>query len=180
MKYKQLKLNKIMRLHKDKEQFFSRLKKEIFVINELLEFHKNVYLPTVEKFNGKVYNKRFINALKEQCNNELMLIRDRERDEIVIELRFEKHNYTDCKRMYCKLLLNSDYRIDYNATINDDLGNKWIGNLSTEIEDLQSVMNNFDNYLQVANECQEVISKFAELPYQFRNNIVMDQIWYLK
>ena len=81
-----------MRTHKTKENFIARLEKEIVAINELLNFYKNVYLPTLAKFNGKVYNKRFINALKEQCNNELMFIRDKERDEVVIELRFEKHN----------------------------------------------------------------------------------------
>lgn len=169
-----------MRTHKTKETFIARANKEINVINELLSFYKNVYLPTLEKFNGKVYNKRFINALKEQCNNELMFIRDKERDEVVIELRFEKYNYNDRKQMYCKLLVNSEYRIDYNATINDNIGNKWIENLSNEITEINDVIQNYDNYLAIANECQEYINKVAELPYQIRENIAFDKIWYLK
>ena len=169
-----------MRTHKTKETFIARANKEINVINELLSFYKNVYLPTLEKFNGKVYNKRFINALKEQCNNELMFIRDKERDEVVIELRFEKHNYNDRKQMYCKLLVNSEYRIDYNATINDNIGNKWIENLSDEITEINDVIANYDKYLSVAEECQEYINKVAKLPYQFRENIAFDKIWYLK
>ena len=169
-----------MRTHKTKETFVQRAEKEIIAINELLSFYENVYLPTLQKFDGKVYNKRFINALKEQCNNELMFIRDKERDEVVIELRFEKHNYNDTKHMYCKLLVNSEYRIDYNATINDNIGNKWIGNLINEINELNDVIANYDNYLAIANECQKQIDKVAELPYQIRQNIVFDKIWYLK
>lgn len=169
-----------MRTHKTKENFIARLEKEIVVINELLNFYKNVYLPTLAKFNGKVYNKRFINALKEQCNNELMFIRDKERDEVVIELRFEKHNYNDCKYMYCKLLVDNENRIDYIATVNDNIGNKWIENLSREINEIQYVIENYDNLMRVVEDCQKVINEYSELPYQLRNNIAMDKIWYLK
>ena len=169
-----------MRTHKTKETFIERAKKEIIVINELLSFYKNVYLPTLEKFNGKVYNKRFINALNEQTTNELMLIRERENESVCIELRMERHNYTDTKQRYCMLKVNQDFRIDYNATINDELGNKWIGNLTNEINELNDVIANYDKYLSVAEECQKQIDKVAELPYQIRQNIAFDKIWYLK
>lgn len=169
-----------MRTHKTKETFIARAKKEIIVINELLSFYKNVYLPTLEKFNGKVYNKRFINALNEQTTNELMLIRERENESVCIELRMERYNYTDTKQMYCMLKVNKDFRIDYNATINDELGNKWIGNLTNEINEINDVIANYDKYLSVAEECQKQIDKVAELPYQIRQNIAFDKIWYLK
>ena len=82
--------------------------------------------------------------------------------------------------MYCKLLVNSEYRIDYNATINDELGNKWIENLSREINEIQYVIENYDNLMRVVEDCQKVINEYSELPYQLRNNIAMDKIWYLK
>lgn len=169
-----------MRTHKTKENFIARLEKEIVAINELLNFYKNVYLPTLQKFNGKVYNKRFINALNEQKTNDLINIKDKHNDEIIISIYLEKHNYHDCKQMYCMLLVNNEYRIDYNATINDKIGNIWIENLSREINEIQYVIENYDNLMRVVEDCQKVINEYSELPYQLRNNIAMDKIWYLK
>lgn len=169
-----------MRTNKTKEQFIQRLNKEIELNKELLSFYYNVYLPTLQKFNGKVYNKRFINALNEQVTNELMFIRDRKNNEIVIELRFEKHNYSDYQLIYCLLLVDDDYRIDFEKTTNDKIGNAWIENIKTSNIEMQNVINDYDSYLDVAKECQEMIEKYANLPYQIRENIRLDKIWYLK
>lgn len=169
-----------MRTHKTQENHILRLNQEIDILKELLEFHKNVYLPTLQKFDGKVYNKRFVNALKEQVTNNLMLIRDKDYNEIVIELRLATFSYNESKQMYCKVILNNEGRIDYNATINNDLAQKWVENISTQITEIKGVINNYNEYMEFTKQFQEQINKFAELPYQFRENIALDKIWYLK
>ena len=169
-----------MRTQKTKEQFIQRMEQQIQNLTELLNFYNNVYLPTLQKFDGKVYNKRFINALKEQITNKLMFVKDRERDEIIIGIRFTEYNYNDYNSMFCKLLVNNEFRVDYNATINDKIGQKWIENLSTEIEQIKLIISNYDEYITVTQKLQEHINNYSNLPYQFRENIVLDKIWYLK
>ena len=56
-----------------KEQFIARMKKENKHRNDLLEFRNRIFLPTLQKFDGKVYNIRFIKALREANEDELIL-----------------------------------------------------------------------------------------------------------
>lgn len=165
-----------------KEEFIQRLNDEIKLNTMLLDFYTNVFVPTLQKFDGKVYNKRFTNALRDQRTSELMLIRERENDQIVVELYHSKFNYQDCQRMYCKVLTkydNGNERIIAEDSLKDQYGVQWIKNIEIEIENLHQAIENYDKYLAVANECQDAICKFAELPYQFRNNCYMEKTYYL-
>ena len=56
-----------MRTKKNKEQFIEEMKKRINLREQLNSFYNDIYLPTLKKFDGKVYNIRFIKALREQA-----------------------------------------------------------------------------------------------------------------
>ena len=56
-----------MRENMKKEQFIAKCEKRIEVRNIIMDFYLHVYLPTLLKFNGKVYNIRFIKALREKA-----------------------------------------------------------------------------------------------------------------
>ena len=58
-----------MRTKKNKEQFIEEMKKRINLNEQLNTFYNEIYLPTLQKFDGKVYNIRFIKALREQAQN---------------------------------------------------------------------------------------------------------------
>lgn len=172
----------MLHIRKTKEELIQRLNDEIKLNNTLLDFYKNVFVPTLQKFDGKVYNKRFTNALRDQRTCELMLIRERENDQIVVELYFSKYNYQDCKRMYCKVLTkyeNGNERIDAENSLNDQYGVQWIKNIENNIEIIKQTIENYDNYLQIVQDCQDAINKVAELPHPFRMNCIFEKTHYL-
>ena len=105
-------------------EFVKDIEKRIAIRREILEFVENVYFPMMAlKFNGKVYNKRFINALNEEGKkmNEYLYVREREYDHIEISVRVNPYNYTDCETIYVKCNLTNDGRIDYDSTIIDNV-----------------------------------------------------------
>lgn len=161
-----------MRTNKTKEEFIQDCQKRIEIRKEIQQFYKEVYLPTVKKFDGKVYNIRFIKALREQITNPLMYISELEgNDTIEIKIRLTQWNYTDVEWCCCKLVTNNEWRIDYNATINDKAGNKWQENFADGIEEYQNTIDNYDSYMKVADELETTIDKYNKLPFAFRGNI---------
>ena len=54
-----------MRTKSTKAEFVNETKERIAMRETLCDFYYNTYLPTLKKFNGKVYNIRFIKALRE-------------------------------------------------------------------------------------------------------------------
>lgn len=163
-----------------KEKFISRLQREIECSEELLVFYETVYLPTLQKFDNKVYNIRFIKALQEQRTNDWMTIYKKENGHIVISLRLEKFNYRDCVRLYAMVYLNDEQRIDYEATISDELGKSWISSIADGINEKKYIIKCYDEMLAVAKECKEAIKKFKELPFNFQCNIGFCDAHYIR
>ena len=94
-----------MRTKKNKEQFIEEMKKRINLREQLNSFYNDIYIPTLQKFDGKVYNIRFIKALREQAQklNNLMLIRELDnKNAIEIQIRYNQYNYKAylCYKLY--------------------------------------------------------------------------------
>lgn len=168
-----------MRTKLTKEQLISRMKKENDHRNDLLEFRNRIFLPTLQKFDGKVYNIRFIKALRDANEDELIYVRELENDHIVVEKRFERHTYTDCEQLYLKVLLK-DGRIDADASVADDMGMKWIENFKCYTEELLLIGENYDFYMSKCEALQKAINEFAEINYKFRDNITFDNVYLLR
>ena len=171
--------NKTPRLKLNKQLFIEKVETKIERRNSLLSFYKDVYLPTLQKFNGKVYNKRFINALRE-CADDLTCIRDLEYDHIRIQRRRDKFSYTEYEEMYILLKLDGDKRIDADASITDPMGQKWLNSFQEYNDELRSTINNYDKYMTIAEELQKCIYKYSEIPTEFRENIELYDKFYLK
>ena len=57
-----------IRTNKTKEEFIKEMEQRINIRKTLMDFVDNVYFPMMAtKFDGKVYNARFINALNEEA-----------------------------------------------------------------------------------------------------------------
>jgi hypothetical protein len=168
-----------IRTKKTKEEFISEIKQRIEIRNTIMAFVENVYFPMIAtKFDGKVYNARFINALNDEAKkiNELMYVkRGYSVDEIEIQLRLTRYNYTDYESILLKLKTNDEGRIDYEATANDKLNIAWIESFKGGIAECQKSIDNYDEYLKVFVELDSVLRKYNELPYSFRKN--MDTSW---
>lgn len=171
-------MNKI-RVNKSKEEFISEMKQRIEIRNTIMAFVENVYFPMIcTKFDGKVYNARFINALNDEAAkiNELMYVkRGYSADEIEIQLRLTRHNYTDYESILLKLKTNAEGRIDYEATANDKLNIAWIESFKNGIIDYQNCIDNYDEYMKVFVELNEALEKYNSLPHPFRGHL--DKSW---
>ena len=164
---------------KTKEEFIKEMQQRIEIRNTILAFVENVYFPMMcTKFDGKVYNARFLNALNEEAKkvHEFMYVKHGySMDEIEIQLRLTKWNYNDYESILLKVKTNAEGRIDYNATINDELGNTWIKGFKDYIQEYQKAIDNYDEYMKVFEKLGKVLDEYNELPYSFRKNL--DTTW---
>lgn len=168
-----------VRTLKSKEDFIKEMQQRIEIRKTIMEFVENVYFPMIcTKFNGKVYNARFLNVLNEEAKkiNELMYVkRGYSNDEIEIQLRLNKWNYTDYESILLKLKTNAEGRIDYEATINDKLGNNWIESFKSYMNEYQKAIDNYDEYMKVFVKLNNALNEYNELPHSFRGHL--DTTW---
>lgn len=168
-----------MRQKRTKEQMIERLNKQIAHRKDLLDFYNQIFLPTLQKFDNKVYNIRFIKSLREANDDKLLCVRELENDCIIIEKRFDEFSYNDYEPMYIRVVINKQGRIDANASIEDELGKVWICNFKKEISQMEQIINDYDFYLEKANNVQKVIEEYSKLPHYFRQNIEFRNTFYL-
>lgn len=159
--------------HKTKEEFINEMNERISIRKNLLVFYNDIYLPTLKEFDGKVYNIRFIKALRAKVeNSKRTYISERKYDGMIeIEQRRGDYNYTDYENLCVKCITNNEGRIDYNATLEDKLHNIWLKNFKEYIEEYQNAIDNYDTYIEQANELASAINAYNDLPYPFRQNV---------
>lgn len=167
-----------MRTNQNQNKFVADVLSKIERRQSLYEYYNDVFLPTLKKFDGKVYNIRFIKALRENAS-ELMYVRELENDHIVVECRKSKFSYTDYESIYIMVKLKGG-RIDHELSITDELGKKWVENFLSYTEDLRMCVTNYDEYIKVAEKVRDAIEEYAKLPLQFRENIRFTRGFYIK
>lgn len=164
----------IIRTIKTKEEFVKEIQERISISKNLLDVYNNIYLPTLKEFDGKVYNIRFIKALRAKVeNNKRIYISERDEYDDMIEIRqrISDFNYTDYENLCVKCLTNEENRIDYNATLEDKYHNIWLKNFKEYIEEYQNVIDNYDAYMEQANQLAKTINDYNNLPSPFRQNV---------
>lgn len=163
----------IIRTIKTKEEFTNEMNERITIRKNLLVFYNDIYLPTLKDFDGKVYNIRFIKALRAKVeNSKRTYISERKYDGMIeIQQRRGDYNYTDYESLFVKCLTNKEGRIDYNATLEDKYHNIWLENFKDYIEEYQNAIDNYDAYMEQANELASAINAYNDLPQPFRQNI---------
>lgn len=160
----------MLRELKKKEVFVSYTLDQIERREELLKFYNKVFLPTLKKFDGKVYNIRFIKALREQATSGLMYVHELENDHIRVDLRRYAFNYTDFEAIYLMVKLTNG-RIDYKASTEDSLGRNWILNFQQYTDEFRDVIHNYDEYMEIVKKVNDAVHEYQKISYAFRNNI---------
>ena len=172
-------MNINIRTNKTKEEFINEMKERINIRRTIMDFVDNVYFPMMHtKFNGKVYNARFLNALNEEAkkvSERMYITKGYSQDEIEIRLRLTDWNYTDYESILLKCKTNAEGRIDYDATINDHYTKTWIDSFKSYIEEYQKAIDNYDEYMKVFVELANALEKYNNLPHSFRGHL--DKSW---
>lgn len=172
-----------MREKQNKETFIARLNKDIEVRKELHKFYLNHFMPNVKIFDGKVFNKRFDNALclfmpnnhtSIKYDKKYELIKDGSIDYYEAEIRMYHSQYCGYyASLYVRIIVNEDGRIDYERTLNDDRSKHWLNGFLDEIKEHKDAVKNYDKYLKRAEKLEEEIKKFSdEVPYTLRDNLI--------
>lgn len=159
----------------DKQSFISRMNECIELRNELVEFYNNTYLPLLQKFDGKVLNKRFINAVAEEakkCKHTIFVKLNDNLQEVILNIKHSGWNYNDTETLYTKIVVNSEKRISYEESVNHEIGQTWLKNFAESTNEYQMSIDNFDEYMAKAEELQRLIQDYGELPYPFRYQCV--------
>ncbi len=172
-------MNNNIRTNKTKEEFVKEMEQRINIRKTIMDFVDNVYFPMMAtKFDGKVYNARFINALNEEAkkvSDRMYVKRGYSNDEIEIQLRLSQWNYNDYESILLKCKTNAEGRIDYDATINDHYTKVWIESFKSYIEEYQKSIDNYDEYMKVFAELGDALMKYNNLPHSFRGHL--DKTW---
>lgn len=168
-----------IRTNKTKEEFIKEMKERINIRKTIMDFVDNVYFPMMAtKFDGKMYNARFINALNEEAkkiSKRMYVKKGCCQDDIEIQLRVSDWNYTDYEAIYLKCKTNAEGRIDYDATINDRYTKVWIDNFKAYMDEYQKSIDNYDEYMQVFVELANALDNYNKLPHSFRGHL--DKSW---
>ena len=163
-----------IRTIKTKDEFVKEMNERISISKNLLDVYNNIYLPTLKEFDGKVYNIRFIKALRAKVeNNKRIYISERDEYDDMIEIRqrISDFNYTDYENLCVKCLTNEENRIDYNATLEDKYHNIWLKNFKDYFEEYQNAIDNYNAYMEQANQLAKTINDYNNLPSPFRQNV---------
>ena len=162
-----------IRTIKTKDEFVKEMNERISISKNLLDVYNNIYLPTLKEFDGKVYNIRFIKALRAKVeNNKRIYISERKYDDMIeIRQRTSDFNYTDYEKLCVKCLTNEEGRIDYNATLEDKYHNIWLKNFKDYFEEYQNAIDNYNAYMEQASQLAKTINDYNNLPSPFRQNI---------
>lgn len=159
-----------MRTKMNKEQFFNNVQTKINHRNALSDFYTNVFLPTAKKFDGKVYNIRFIKALKEQAEkiSDCIWVRELSGEYIEVHYRMDRFSYSDYECAYYPLRLNADGRISFEETTKKGFDAERFSKTTKEYQDS---LDNYDKYMEVADRLADVVKEYNSLPFQFRYNV---------
>lgn len=159
-----------MRTKMNKEQFFNNVQKKINHRNALNDFYINVFLPIAKKFDGKVYNIRFIKALRGEAEkiSKCIFIGELMDGYIEINYRMGIFSYSDFEYAYYPLPLNENGRISYEDCVNKGFDAESFAKITNEY---QNSLDNYDKYMEIADRLADVVKEYNSLPYKFRSNI---------
>lgn len=164
-----------MRTKKNKEEFVKEMNNRIETRNIILDFYNNVFLPLIcLKYDGKVYNNRLINELNKEAKKISPLLyvkREYTWGELSINMRQNNYNYNDYEQLYFKLNINSESRIDYDATMKIDINQKWLQSFIKYKDEYKKTIDNYDMYMSIAEQLENALKTYNNIPHSFRDHL---------
>lgn len=168
-----------------REQFAARIERENEARRQLLDIYNTVFLPTLKKFNGKVYNKRFRTAIQNQLDtidrDGLISIGETYRSGNKVTLYIRKmaarFAYTNYEQLLIHLILDNaiDERISETDTLADKTGQTWILNFKEETERREGAGSRWDEYMAICSQLETACKKYVGLPTYFKDVVQRHQ-----
>lgn len=158
----------------NKAEFTAKANQRIELRKQMSEFRKTIFVDVLNKFDGKVYNKRFRDALMKVMPNELWRASEgyNATNEIKIISRINMYNYSDTEELYVKLVLSSNGRINAEETLKNEYTCSWLKNFENSTENIKKAVDNYDEYLATADMIEKLLKYYGDnVPYYFRDNI---------
>lgn len=183
-----------MTQNEEKTVFITRVKDEINTRELLREVFNKTFQDVLNKFNGKVYNRRFDKALEDglkSIDGRLFVTSEQKggdsysnfsscnRVEVRISCLYNAGNYSDRAEFWTVVILDGDGRINAENSRKEKYTISWADNFDKTTEEMRQAVKNYDKYIKVAQKISDAIDEFKELPFRFRQNICFNNVFYL-
>lgn len=167
-----------MRTNLTKQEFINKCNIRIANRNKLSDFRRTTFVDVLNKFDGKVYNKRFRDALCAAFGDSLFSVTDNGAS-FYFSLRNDKYNYNDYESIYVQLVLDGG-RISANKTLENEYTKVLADNFEKETAEIEKGIEYYDAYLNMAEQLERMIESYSKIPYSVRQNFSDFKTWYLK
>lgn len=173
-----------METNEIKTAFFSQLNTELKNRELLQEVYKTVFYNALDKFDGKVYNKRFDNYLNEELKkvSPLLSVSCEYKGandyfnpsyyivQIIFNCRNSFTNYEDNEKLYINMVLK-DNRIKADDTKIEEYTLKWLGSFEEETRKKRSILEKYDEYFKIYEQMGKAVELYNGLPSRFRKHL---------
>lgn len=163
-----------------KENLINKCQSEYDRYGKLLEYY-DMFKETLKEFDGKVYNKRFRDALSKKINNDKVFVSEESQHlyyntdsyiDICVKV-YPIGSYTDEVSMTMRICCDINKRINAEASLTHKYEEPWRNNIKSNMESLKDTIENYDTYKEKAEQLRKEIDEFNHnIPYPFRHNII--------
>lgn len=179
---------KHIRMKQSKEEMLADLKIVVEKRNELVKFYETKWQELLTAWDGKVLNKRFRDAVQKAMGEFSPLmgvdfselkhtgyIGEQNRKpyfEVQLQNRKGLHNYNEKEQLWtivgCRYDANYNVRISNEESQLHELTIAWRENFTKDTEEMSTIFDNYDQYLEVVEKADAAIVAYNALPYRFR------------
>ena len=165
-----------------REQFKKFVEKQNDCQEELLQAYAKVFVPLLKKWDGKVYNQRFLNAVEQEIkkqgygNNGEIRVKEvyRRCNNVTIYLTQIPLIYNTCIFVAVNLVTrytDGNNRISEADTLSNEQTKAWLQGAFKSIQQGNDVVKNWDKYMGIANRLQEAVKAYNALPGCFTTHV---------
>ena len=179
---------KHIRMKQSKEEMLANLKIVVEKRNELVKFYETKWQELLTTWDGKVLNKRFKDAVQKAMEEFSPLMRadfselkhtgyigEQDRKpyfEVQLQNQKEQYNYNDKEQLWtivgCQYDANYNVRISKEESQSHKMTVAWRENFSKDTEEMSTIFDNYDQYLEIVEKADAAIVAYNNLPYRFR------------
>lgn len=180
-----------IRMNQSKEEMLADLKIVVEKRNELVRFYETKWQELLTAWDGKVLNKRFRDAVQKAMEEVSPLMRagfselkhtgyigEQNRKpyfEVQFQNQKERYNYDNKEELWtivgCRYDSNYNVRISKEESQSHNLTIAWRENFQKDTEEMSTIFDNYDQYLEVVEAADAAVIAYNELPYRFRRGI---------
>ena len=158
--------------NKTKEEFITYTRQRIGMREQVLKGYNNIVIPAIQKFDGKVLNKRFWDYLKAELAkvSRCYQVFTGTYVQHAYELRYmaQEFDYYDFEDMRFIVFTDDNKRID--AAKSAEMTAKSLEGFNNATTARQDSVDHYDEYMQVATELDAAVKAYNALPFPFRRN----------